>query len=379
MEGIYFIQSKIDNSKNSGPLNKISDEIKSFENADLHAVLVNFQPIENGLRKVFLGKGILASLPFLPVFSYYKYNPEFDKKDFYYIRFEAADYPFRKFLKQLRKNNPSAKIVIEFPDFPNTIWMKSVLYAGIFLKDLYARRSYKKYINRFAVLNDDYKEIYGVKTVPYKNGIDVSRIPIKKHLPHKDDSLKLIAIGSMFPFHGFDRLLCGLKNYYEASHTKDVFLDIVGSDIGGERKKYEKYVEQNNLSEYVSFYERKEGKELADLFDKSDIAVSSLGMYRIGFKYASSLKSREYLARGIPIVAGCPIDVIHNSDFDYCIEFPNDDSSINIEKIVKWYDSLLALKSPDEITNGIRDFAMKNCDASVVMNNVIEYLKGDSN
>lgn len=379
MNGIYFIQSKVNDAKNSGPLNKIKDEISSFEASCLHAEIINFQPIENGLRKSFLGKGIFASLPFLPVFSYYEYKPEFDNKNFYYIRFEAADYPFRKFLKKLRKNNPSAKIVIEFPDFPNTIWMKSIFYAGIFLKDFYARKFYKKYIDRFAVWNDDYKEIYGVKTVSYKNGIEVDRIPIKNHLPHINGSLRLIAIGSMFRFHGFDRLLRGLKIYYESSHTKVVYIDIVGSDLGGERKKYEKYVVQNNLSEYVTFYGRKEGKELAELFDKCDIAVSSLGMYRIGFKYASSLKSREYLARGIPIVAGCPIDVIHNTDFNYCIEFPNDNSAINIDKIIEWYDSLLVSKSPEEMANEIRDFAKKNCDTSVVMNNVIEYLKGDLN
>ena len=143
MNGIYFIQSKVNDAKNSGPLNKIKDEISSFEASGLHAEIINFQPIENGLRKSFLGKGIFASLPFLPVFSYYEYKPEFDNKNFYYIRFEAADYPFRKFLKKLRKNNPSAKIVIEFPDFPNTIWMKSIFYVGIFLKDLYTRNFIK--------------------------------------------------------------------------------------------------------------------------------------------------------------------------------------------------------------------------------------------
>lgn len=377
MKGIYFTQCKTGVSGNTGPLNKINDQINSFKNAGFQVEHINFHPLETGFRKSFLGKGILASLPFLPVFSHCRYSKGYDGYDFFYIRFEAADYPFRKFLADLRKNNPNAKIIIEFPDYPNTIWMKNILFAGIFLKDIYARRFYKKYIDRFAVWNKDYKSIYQVPTVYYTNGIAINRIPLRLVDKSTENQIHLLGLSSMFAFHGFDRLLCGLKTYYLSEKSTKVFFHIVGDDIGGERRKYEDFVNQNNLSEYVRFYDKKVGNELDTLCNTMDIAVGSLGMYRIGFKTASSLKTREYFARGFPIVSGCPIDVLQGKNYPYCIEFENNDTEIDVMKIVKWYETIIANESKEQITKNIRIFAEQNCDVLVAMKDVIDYIKND--
>lgn len=376
MEGIYFAQGKMNHGQNSGPINKINDQLQAFRKAGFEIDFINFPPVESGFRKTFFGKGILASLPFFAVFSYYKYKKEFDGKDFYYIRFEAADFSFRRFLRKLRQNNPNAKIIIEFPDFPNTIWMRSIFHIGIYLKDLYARRFYKKYIDRFAVWNKKYTEIYGVKTIYYTNGIDVSRIPIKKIAESNNKTeINVLALGSMFPFHGFDRFIKGMKSYYENHSEKKVMLHVVGNDIGGERKKYEDYVVQNNLSAYVKFYAGKEGDELTSFCNTCDIGLGSLGMYRIGFDVASSLKTREYFARGFPVVAGCPIDVVQGKGVPFVIEFPNDDTAIDIEKVVQWYDGLCKNSAIENVPKLIREFALQHCDVSISMKEIVTYIK----
>ena len=44
------------------------------------------------------------------------------------------------------------------------------------------------------------------------------------------------------------------------------------------------------------------GEELNAEFDNSDIGVESFGFYKIDISTSSSLKSREYLARGCHIL-----------------------------------------------------------------------------
>lgn len=376
MKGIYFTQAKSGQKSNLGPINKIKDQISAFKSAGFDMQYVNFAPLETGLRKTFLGKGIFASLPFFSVFSPYKYDKRFNGYSFYYIRFEAADYSFRTFLKQLRKNNPLSKIIIEFPDYPNTIWMKGILFLGIYLKDLYARKFYKKYIDRFAVWNREYKSIYSVPTVYYTNGINVSRLPLRNVSCHFKNELHLLGLSSMFAFHGFDRLLRGLKTYYASEKSVKIYFHIVGDDIGGERKKYQCYVNNEKLNGYIKFYDQKIGDELSSLCNEIDIAVGSLGMYRVGLKIASSLKTREYFARGFPVVSGCPIDVLLGKDYPYCIEFENDNSEIDVAKIVNWYENLTSREDIKVISENIRKFAEQNCDIAVAMKEVIEYIQG---
>ena len=51
------------------------------------------------------------------------------------------------------------------------------------------------------------------------------------------------------------------------------------------------------LKSHVIFYSNKSGKELDELYDGSDIALGSFGMYKLGLYTLGALKTREYLAK----------------------------------------------------------------------------------
>ena len=123
------------------------------------------------------------------------------------------------------------------------------------------------------------------------------------------------------------------------------------------------------------FYGTKRGAELDEIYDKCNIAVASLGMSRIGYKTANSLKIREYLAKGLPIITACNIDLFEKHSFKYECKFSNDESSIDIKKIIDFFDNTYLTNNEQFIIDDIREYSEEYCDMSYAMNNVINFIK----
>ena len=374
MRGIYFSQI-ITEASYQGTVAKVFDEIKAFKNAGFEMRHVNFSPVETGFRRSHIGKGICAAIPFMYIFSKYEYDISFDGYDFYYFRFEAADRYLIKLLKQLKTHNPRSKIIIEFPDYPNTTWMTMPIYLPLLLKDIAARRKYRKYVDRFAVLNPIYKEIYGVKTVPYMNGIDVSRIPTRKPESNKA-GIDIMGISTTFPVHGYDRLIRSLAQYYVDGNKRTIVFHVVGDGPGPELGKYKELVRKYDLDERVIFEGRLTGDNLYSLYNKCDLAVELLAPFRKGLETSSSLKSREYLSVGIPIITACKIDILEGEDFRYLLRFENNETLMDIKKIVMFYDEIYGRESQMEVVSKIRRFAEDHCSYDNTLKSVIGYIKG---
>ena len=105
-----------------------------------------------------------------------------------------------------------------------------------------------------------------------------------------------------------------------------------------------------------------------------DIGIEVLAAFRKDVLVSSSLKSREYAAYGIPFVAAVPIDFAENN-WEYVLNVPLDDSPIDIEKVIEFYDSIYAEKNCDMVSKTIRGYAEDKCDISVTMRPIIEYLQ----
>lgn len=375
MRGVFFSQINTENVS-QGAVLKVFDQIKAFERAGFEMRHVNFDPSDAGLRNTHIGKGICAAIPFTYVFSKYQHDESLDGYDFYYFRFEAADYCLTQFLKKLRRNNPKSSILIEFPDFPNTTWMTSPVYFPLYLKDLMARPKYKKIVDRFVVLNPVFKEIYGVPTIFYMNGIDVSRIPIRKPIEDKDNRIDAIGIGTMFPVHGFERFIKSMAHYYEQGGKRNIVFHIVGKGPGTELKRYISVTEETHMSEHVVFEGQLTGNALTACYNCCGLAIEQLALYRKnGLQISSSLKSREYLARGVPIISGCDIDILLGNDFRYWLQFDNDDSIIDMERVIAFYDDIYHRESTEQVINNIRKFAEEKCAYDNTLRDVFEYLK----
>lgn len=290
---------------------------------------------------------------------------------FIYLRRVMPDRGLHDFLKLAQKQN--IQLILELPVYPydKEQFFNTVINYPLFIKDAYYRREYKKYIQRI-VTNSDDEKIFGIETIRIKNGIDVNRLPVRKVNIEKD-KIRLLSVSCFQPSHGYERVLVGLHKYIENGGKRKIEIQFIGN--GEELQVYKKLVERYGLKDSVLFIEPKEGEELNEVFNNVDIGLEVFGLYKRDIKYSSSLKSREYLARGLPFVGGNEIDLFQNTSFDYCVLFPNDNSPIDMNQIIDFYDKIYANKeNAVAVTKRIRAFAEENASWDITFKPVIDYL-----
>ena len=103
--------------------------------------------------------------------------------------------------------------------------------------------------------------------------------------------------------------------------------------------------------------------------------MGSFGFYKLDLDKASSLKTREYLASGLPVISGCRQDIFEIAPCEYHIEFPNNSSPVDIQKIVEFYDCVFGNKDKPDVFSRIRHYAEQNVTMEKAFSPVIDYLK----
>lgn len=326
-------------------------------------------------------KSILWRMPFGSFGRKYEYAFDMIRQhgepDFLYIRFVPLDRKFLQFLKELRKRYGSVKILMEIPTYPyKGELLHNVTMVPFYFKDIFYRGRLKKYVNRIVTLTDD-KAIYGIPTIPIMNGIIVDDIPMVCDYNTTGGGVNLIAVALMRRAHGYERCIKGLAEYYQRSPERKVVIHFVGA--GEEKAYYQSLVSQFHLQEYVFFYGNQSGKQLELIYNKADVGLGFFGLYKDGMNSISSLKSVEYLAKGLPVVSGCVEDVMKCKNGEKFFKiFPNDESVIDVKEIIDFYDGLYnGKRNRNTVHEEIRDFARQTVDMSVVMQPVIKYILGE--
>ena len=192
--------------------------------------------------------------------------------------------------------------------------------------------------------------------------------------PCEDDKgiINICAIASLEPWQGYERAIKGLNTYYQDGGTRNIIIHLVGN--GSERKYYEELVKESKLDKHVKFYGILTGQKLSNIYNVSDLALDAFGRYKTHNDISTSLKSREYLAKGLPIISGCKADIL-NKNFPYYLEYPSDCSEVDFNHIVIFHDKIYKSKETKlEVTEKIRKYAFQVCDISNTMKNIINYM-----
>ena len=189
---------------------------------------------------------------------------------------------------------------------------------------------------------------------------------MKNTINDTSKELNLIGVAEIHEWHGFDRLVKGLADYYSKHQNYIVRFHVVGYFFSAAiENEFKKIITNNHMESNVILYGKKHGKELDEIFNRCDFGIGSLGRHRVGIDKIKTLKNREYAARGIPFIYSET-----DSDFDlkpYVIKAPADESAINIEDIVAFYNSLSF--SPIDIRNSINDLSWEN-QMKIVLNSI---------
>lgn len=273
-----------------------------------------------------------------------------NKIDTLYIRSDHNTTPFLIHLyKKIQKKG--VKIALEIPTYPYDQEYKGLPfgYQWVLFLDQCLRKRMAKYIHKIVTFSDD-DFIFGRPTIKISNGIDFNSIPLKQPQTVLNEELHLIAVATIHPWHGFDRAIKGLIEYYQMSQKRKVFLHIVGAGVPAVLDAYHELVAHHEtLKDYIHFYGPLFGKELDDLFNQCQMGIGSLARHRSGITNLRSLKNREYAARGIPFVYS-------ENDYDfeerpYVLKVPADETNISIKDLIRFYDSVKL--TPQKIRNSI--------------------------
>ena len=258
------------------------------------------------------------------------YMKEYDGLfSFSYARYHFFD---RKYVALLNAmNEKSEKVVVEAhstPKFPKD-W-SLMRYVG--WKDSIWNKYAKQYIHLVASMSDE-DTLWGVKTIKISNGIDVNSIRKHDYKGNPED-LNLIAVSFEGPVHGYDRVLRGMYEYYERGGRRNIYFHIVGTTM----TSTDHLITSLNLDERCIKYGKKMGEELDDIYDKANMGVGCLANHRIGSTFGSALKTKEYIAKGIPFIYGWKEKVLEN--FKYGLSFELSETPIDMRQVLAFYDAL---------------------------------------
>jgi hypothetical protein len=162
----------------------------------------------------------------------------------------------------------------------------------------------------------------------------------------------------------------GLGHYLEHDGCTPATLDIVGE--GPAEDELRTLVHDLGIEDAVCFHGTRSGVELDALFADADLALGSLGMHRLGLHRSSSLKAREYCARGIPFVLAS-----EDPDFPEGTQFVHqvsaDESPIDVAALLDFVNKLRE-RSPDYMMD-MRRYAERRLTWKAKLEPIVRYVR----
>ncbi len=170
-------------------------------------------------------------------------------------------------------------------------------------------------------LAEHYRRRFGVKqTAVIPNAIRIKSWPPKRNRT-PEDRPRLVFAGTQSGYkmdshwHGLDKLL-----RFADRHRDALWLDVFGN--------YDS-AEFGNVPPNVRFHGMKSRQELEDILETADVGIGTLALHRNGMNEACPLKTRQYLASGLPIVYAYTDPALQGLDCpDDLLQLPNTETNL---------------------------------------------------
>lgn len=339
-------------SEVSGISKKIHYQVKGLRENGYEVHLCYYDFDSQGHRCRFVdgevikdyGKGLMAGLyqriDYACIYDYCRLNGI----QFVYARCFQNSNPFLiSFFKKL--NQLGIKSVTEIPTYPydaEFVGFPFMTRMGLKIDQLFRHQLYQQ-MNAIVTFSDA-ELIFGQRTIRISNGVDMDSIPLHDYHVPSDGSIHLIGVAEVHYWHGYDRLIAGLGEYYKnTSNPRQVYFHIVGGVWKSEMYDsmhapgFAELMDKYGIRDKVVFHDQLFGEELNQVFNQCCFAIGSLARHRSGISVIKTLKNREYATRGIPFIYS-----EQDNDFDhqtYVIKASPDESPVNIQQILDFIDS----------------------------------------
>ena len=219
-------------------------------------------------------------------------------------------------------------------------------------------------IAKYELKRSDYKQKIHVMS----NGIDINSLSFSNYIK-SENIYNILCLANFSKWHGYERLLMGLSQHSQKDKFKLYFIG-----DGNELSKYEQLTANLKLTNHCEFLGKLNSEQISRISEKCIIAVSSLGLQRIGLKEFCNLKNREYCLRGIPFIyAGKDVDLTGKEIFAQV--FPSDESPINFEVVQSFCE-----KVSEDLNIKIleRDFAINNLSWETRIKDLVSFFESVS-
>jgi len=269
--------------------------------------------------------------------------------EYCYMRWHAFDSAFIKLLKKIKKHGST--IIVEAHAYTPQKKTTNMfdLYSNTVDK-IYSNKA-KKYVDLVAGISE-FDNIWGIPTVKIENGVAVDNLPIR-NWKKNNDVIRLLCVANEKKYHGYDRLIRSLYNYKKNNDgDKRVEIKLVGEYLSSTKK----LVEELNLTNEVTYFGKKSGKELIDIYNRSDMGIGALAHHRIGMYSGSSLKTKEYFAMGLPFVYGWE-EPSFDASYPYVLKVELNEEPIDFYEIINFNKKI---EQYPNMIQDMRTFAINN-------------------
>ncbi|MDI6796852.1 MAG: hypothetical protein QMD09_07905 [Desulfatibacillaceae bacterium] len=170
----------------------------------------------------------------------------------------------------------------------------------------------------------------GAPALVCANGISVENIRQTGFAPFDGKTLNIAIVAShLLPWHGMDRLVESVRAYRGGVRF---VLHIIGGVAPGSLK------DPGSGNRFV-FHGVLSGQQMDSALSLANIGASTLGLYTKGMQQACSLKSREYMARGLPFFYAYD-DPDIPIDFPFCLKLENSPDLIDMGRVIDFCHSM---------------------------------------
>jgi len=378
MKGLVYYRINRDDLTNIGVLKKCLAQVEAFKRLDVEidlvflsdkGILLNDQLIHNFSESIFKSSFSKYQFYFFNLLPIITKHLTFEDYNFIYFRYALSHPTLIRFLKTAKDQHPSIKIISEMPTFPYDKEKVSIVDRLSLKMDQNYRKKLPLYVDRITHYGLE-SEIFSIPTIPISNGIDFKKVTVSKG-PQKEKSIRLIALANWSNWHGLDRLIEGFKNYY-STETQEISISLTVIGNGKVIPAYKDLVNKYGLQKVVHFLPPMSNKQLDHHFDNADIGIGTLGIHRKNIPIDSSLKHREYCARGIPfLLAGNDLDF--PAHLPFVLKCEPTDESIDLKSLIVFWEDLV--KNGKVKKEDIRKYAEDQLDWKKRMKKVMTFVK----